>query len=276
MLFALMVVSPVTLLHGDGDGLSDTACRADLHRDGSRLVSASDSGHEHAVEEMHVRFGEALQRGSVAIADALEGASPRDLDVDVIGSVGTEVAVFVGQCHGDVAQIVAVSKERVFVSSEAQSGRVTGGMHSLFPGGFSVFVIDDHLELTGLVGHAVPHQTVAREEAVGDLLAHLLDEFPSGRRHRHASRLMTSALALAVDEELSLVVVGVAHHRCHLAFASWPSPVGQQMDGVVVAVPYRAVEIVAVLGQSGEVADAEIAAARRLSGRLLHEQYSVS
>lgn len=33
MLFALMVVSPVTLLHGDGDGLSDAACRADLHRD---------------------------------------------------------------------------------------------------------------------------------------------------------------------------------------------------------------------------------------------------
>ena len=77
---------------------------------------------------------------------------------------------------------------------------------------------------------------------------------------------MASALALAVDEELSLVVVGVAHHRCHLAFASRPSPVGQQMDGVVAVVPYRAVEIVAVLGQSGEVADAEIAAARRPVG----------
>lgn len=145
MLFALMVVSPVTLLHGDGDGLSDAACRADLHRDGW-LVSASDSGYEHAVEEMHVRFGETLQRGSVAIADALEGYSPRDLDVDVIGSVGAEVAVFVGQCHCDVAQIVAVGMERVFVGSEAQSGRDTGGAHGFLPGGFSVFVIDDHLE----------------------------------------------------------------------------------------------------------------------------------
>lgn len=61
MLFALMVVSPVTLLHSDGDGLCDAACRADLHRDGSRLVSAPDGGYEHAVEETHVRLGEPFQ-----------------------------------------------------------------------------------------------------------------------------------------------------------------------------------------------------------------------
>ena len=62
----------IALLHRDVDGLADAACRTYLHRDSSRLVPASDSGYEHAVEEMHVRFGETLQRGSVAIADALE------------------------------------------------------------------------------------------------------------------------------------------------------------------------------------------------------------
>ena len=51
----------MVLLHGDADGLADAACHADLHRDSSRLVSAPDGGHEHAVEEMHVRLGEPFQ-----------------------------------------------------------------------------------------------------------------------------------------------------------------------------------------------------------------------
>ena len=73
---------------------------------------------------------------------------------------------------------------------------------------------------------------------------------------------MTDAsLALAVDEQLCLRGVCIAIDWSHLAFTSRPCPVGQYVDCVVVSSPVAAVEIVAVFGKSGEVANAEIAAA---------------
>ena len=74
---------------------------------------------------------------------------------------------------------------------------------------------------------------------------------------------MDAALALSVYEQLALNTVGIAIDWSHLAFASGPRPVWQQVSGVFRCVPFAAVEPVAVFGQAGQVADAKVAAAAR-------------
>ena len=66
-----------------------------------------------------------------------------------------------------------------------------------------------------------------------------------------------SALALSVDKEFSLGVVGIDKYRRDLTFASSPVPMGQDVECFSFGVPVAAVEVVAVLGQAGQVDDAE-------------------
>ena len=119
--FQLAVTTIVRyLFYFDVDGLAESLWCADLDSHDAWLASALDCNDEHTMEEVHLWFDEALQRRSVAVADGLEGACTAHLYTDLVRCVGAECAVFVGQCHGDVAEIIAVGGERVLVGCELQ------------------------------------------------------------------------------------------------------------------------------------------------------------
>ena len=61
-----------------------------------------------AVEEAHLWLGERFQRGGIAVAGGLVGASTRHAEFKPVGGVGAQGAVLVHEAHGDVGQVVAV------------------------------------------------------------------------------------------------------------------------------------------------------------------------
>ena len=143
---------------------------------------------------------------------------------------------------------------------ELQSCRLAGSRQRLLTCRLAILIIDHHLQFAWLILHVVPAQTVAvktvlhSKRPLVELLILLFYYF------------LDASLTLAVDEELSLIIVGVAKDGRYLAdavlrIAFAPAPMGQQMDGVLLLLPVRAIEIVAILGQTSQVADAEIAAA---------------
>ena len=64
--------------------------------------------HELAVEESHGGLGELLERGCVAVAHALKGACSAHLEGELVGRVGTDCAIFVGQADHHVCQVLSV------------------------------------------------------------------------------------------------------------------------------------------------------------------------
>ena len=66
---------------------------------------------------------------------------------------------------------------------------------------------------------------------------------------------------LAIDEEFSLGIVGVAENRCVLSLASGPCPMWEQMKRLLLRSPVSAIQPYAILWQSGEVVDSEVTAA---------------
>ena len=136
--------------------------------------------------------------------------------------------------------------------------RLASGGDGLFSAIIALFIVDYHFQRPRLVLHVIPAQAVAVQSVllgkcfVVELAVLILFD------------LLDASLALAIDEELGFIVVGIAVDGSHLAPALLaPAPVRQQVYGVSLLLPVRAIEIVAVLGQAGEVADAEVAAARR-------------
>ena len=102
-------------------------------------------------------------------------------------------------------------------------------------------IVGHHLDVARFILHLVPHQAVAFLHGLCLLL----------RAFRAA------ALALAVDKQFRRGVGGVDKHRCHLPLAARPRPVGQHVERFRPGVPHAAVQVEAVLGQRGQVDDAE-------------------
>ena len=73
--------------------------------------------------------------------------------------------------------------------------------------------------------------------------------------------LLDTALALAIDEEFGLGIVGVAEDGSHFTLTSWPCPVGQQVQSLLFGRPMHAIEVGAILGKTSEVENAEVTAA---------------
>src|SRR5574344_1805097 len=90
---------------------------------------------------------------------------------------------------------------------------------------------------------------------------------PGQRIGNEARRLLPAALALAVQEELGLVAARIARDGNLLALAAVPGPVRQEVHGFAAVVPERAVEVIAVLRERAEVADAEERAAADQAAR---------
>ena len=134
-------------------------------------------------------------------------------------------------------------------------------------------IVGDNLELTGFIANVHPAQTIAVETVLA------VRGLGIGKHRRAAPRhgffnavgkivverdvvLADATLALAVDEELGFRIVGIAEDGRHFTFAAWPGPVGEQMEGLLFGSPMDAIKVGAILGKSGEVKDAEVAAAR--------------
>lgn len=113
-------------------------------------------------------------------------------------------------------------------------------------------VVGHDLDGARLVAGVHPHQSVAFLP-----LEVLLRGFGVAAVDGHGQILGAATLAHAVDKQFSLGIVGVDKHRCDLAFASGPGPVGQDVEGFLILVPVAAVEVVAVFGYACEVDDAE-------------------
>ena len=105
-----------------------------------------------------------------------------------------------------------------------------------------VGIIDHDLHLTWLISHVVPTQAITIQ-TLSRVLCYL-------------------ALTLAIDKELSRGIVGIAIDRRHLSYPAFtPCPMWQQVYGVLLRIPMRTIEEVAVFGKTCQVADAKIAAA---------------
>ena len=130
--------------------------------------------------------------------------------------------------------------------------------HRLGSYGLARFVVGDDLHLSGFVLRIHPHQAVALLACEG-----LLAVFVLGIFDLDGSILTLAPLALAVDEEFGLRVVGVDEDRCHLAFTTGPSPVGEDVECLGILLPVATVEVEAVLGKASEVYGAE---ERRVAG----------
>ena len=174
--------------------------------------------------------------------------------------MGAEVALGVFYAGRDVGQVLAVGGEGVAVGHQLDVVRSAGGAHGFFGHGFALGVVGHYFEGAGRVFYVVPHQAVAGLGLVGGALG-------------------LATLALAVHKELSRGVVGVGEHGRGLALAAGPGPVRQQVQGGLGGVPAGAVQVVPVLGQAGQVQNAEVGAVRRpgfVVGRRLAEVVEAS
>ena len=195
------------LLHaslGVLDGEGEVACRLRaLHHD-----------YQLAVEQAHGGLGERLQRRGIAIAYGPEGAGAADVEAQLVGGSGDEGAALVDERDGDEGQVLAVGLQRgglLGPGVQLQVMGLAGGAYGLFSAAFARFIVDDDLEGARFVLHVVPSQAVSVQAVfLGKCLAvelpvpvffHFLD----------------ASLALAVDEELGFVVVGIAVDGSDLA-----------------------------------------------------------
>ena len=231
---------------GEGDGLlfyfdfrgsgSDAGgCHGEAERAGG--LGAAGYGGGGAAEEVHFGFLERTERGGVAVGGGLECSGSVDLEPDGTGIGGYYVAVLVSHLHGEIHKVVAIGLEGGAVRGHDEVVGLSGSAHHLGLGGIARGIVCHDLELAGLVDGLVPHQAVAVLDGRVVLLAH--------------------ALRLAVNEELGLGIGGVDEYGGHLTLAPFPVPVGKHMERGGLLVPARAVEIVAVFGERGEVDDAE-------------------
>jgi len=155
---------------------------------------------------------------------------------------------------------VTTSPTRTTAVSEAVTGTcaspevmgTTSGADDLLGDSLTRLVVGDDLDFTWLVLRVHPHQAVALLTGEG-LLALLVLRSIDG----DAGILLLATLALAVDEELGLGMVGVHEDRGYLSFAPRPRPVGEDVKRLSVLVPVAAVEIEAVLGDTCQVDSTE-------------------
>lgn len=190
------------------------------------------------MEQTHLRLGKRLQRGGITIAGSLVGTRSRDTEIKPIGRIRAQGAVLVDKAHSDISQVVAIGLDGLALGLQQQALGFAGCADNLLSGLVAIFVINHHLQLARLIDHVAPTQAIAvksRGVILGD-----------------------AALALAVDKEFGAGIVGVAVDGSYLALAVGPRPMRQQVDGVLRLVPVAAVQVVAVLGQTCEVADAEV------------------
>ena len=210
------------------------------------------------MEGFHGGLGEDFDAGGIAVADALELGGSADADRELLVGIGYEIAVCIEDVDGDEGHVFAIGLEGLDgcaeVACQLNLRGSTGGLHGLGAYFFAVLVIHHHLQFARFVLHVVPAQAVAVDGRVVDVGNFALLACTA----LHVGSLGDAALRLSVHEEFGSGVVGVAIDGGHLAFASRPCPVGQEVDGLVGGVPVRAIEVVAVFGQSGEVEDAEV------------------
>ena len=126
---------------------------------------------------------------------------------------------------------------------------LAGRAHNLLFSRTAVLVVGHDFQFAGFIGHVHPHQAVATLQPQSILFLQ--------RKRCFRIQFTLLSVALPVDEEFGFGVAGVDKDGGVLPFPARPGPVGQHVQGVVALVPQATVEVVAVLGQAGQVDDAE-------------------
>ena len=133
----------------------------------------------------------------------------------------------------------------------------------------ALFVVSHNLDFAWLIHHIVPAETVAVETVLATRSIRVSKERSATPRHWllnavgeivvHANvDMLQTTLALAIDEEFSFWIAGIAEYWCDLTLAALPCPVREHVESLVGCVPVGAVEINAVFWQTCKVEDAEI------------------
>lgn len=83
----------------------------DLQGECAGLAGTADDDHQLAVEQFHRGLPKGFQTRGVAVADGLEGACARDLEGQLVGGIGDEDALGIGQRDGDEGKVIAGGRE---------------------------------------------------------------------------------------------------------------------------------------------------------------------
>jgi len=136
--------------------------------------------------------------------------------------------------------------------------RLSGSMHFCFGNRFPGFIVGNDFHRSRLIACIHPHQTVT-------LLTFKL-EYRSRIgtvMYRNAKVFRTPSLTLPINEEFGWRIVGIHEHRSDLSFASFPIPVGQNMQSLLLLIPMAAIEKIPVFRQSCQI---DYTKQRRMAG----------
>ena len=96
-----------------------------------------------AVEEAHLGLSEGLQRGGIAIARGLVGASSCHTEFKPVGGIGAQGAVLINEAHRNVGQVVAIGLDGLAFGFQHEALGLTGSADNLLTCLVAVLVIDD-------------------------------------------------------------------------------------------------------------------------------------
>lgn len=142
ILAASLICCRVSLLDGDVDG--------GFHAGGGVLDSKGHhawgftglaNDYQLAVEEAHLGLSEGLQRGGIAVAGGLVGASTCHTEFKPVGGIGAQGAVLIDKAHRNVGQVVAVGLDGLALGFQQQALGLACCADNLLTGFVAVLVI---------------------------------------------------------------------------------------------------------------------------------------
>src|ERR1039458_3342771 len=192
---------------------------------------------------------EGLERGRVAVVDAGDGCGPADMELHEVVGERAEVPVPVLDADRDEGEIRAIGRNRLAIGRQHDARGRAGGLHGI-DGELLAVAVADRLQLTGRIGDIPLQPELADEGArLADIAAHW---------HREGvDAQFLAAERVAIEPQLDLLGVGVDRHRDLLTLVAGPVPVREEVQRGLIG-PHTAVEVEAVLGEAGQVDDAEI------------------
>ena len=142
ILAASLICCRVSLLDGDVDG--------GFHAGGGVLDSKGHhawgftglaNDYQLAVKEAHLGLGKRFQRGGIAVARGLVGARTRHSELQAVGCIRAQGAVFIDEAHSDIGEVVAVGLDGLALGFQQQALGLACCADNLLTGFVAVLVI---------------------------------------------------------------------------------------------------------------------------------------
>lgn len=161
-----------------------------------------------------------------------------DREIKSVSSLRHKASPAVSKFRRNKKQIFAASLHRRPVYCKLHKGGLPSRFNSVFGPRFSV-PVSHNPYLSRFVTDAVPTQAIFERP------------------------LAAQALRTSVDEELGSIARSVDMNGRHFTFAAGPCPVRQDVSHRQVRTPPSLIKIITILGESRQIDDPEIGAARR-------------